>query len=524
MPRKVIVRRNEYHDSIQLMSVSQELRGMEGVNQAMVAMATGSNLKVMADLGLVDAAPDATPDDMLVAVDAVSEIVAEAAAARLEELFQAREAERAGRRTHRTFESALRAMPDANLCVITVPGEYACAEARKALVAGLHVCIYSDNVPLDEERELKKFAAERGLLCMGPDCGSANINGAALLTASVVARGPIGVAGASGSGTQQVTVLVEREGLGVSQAIGLGGKDLKDEVGGTEMLFALDALEEDPETKVIVLISRAPGENTLARVLGRVRACTKPVVVYFIGGDRAAVEKAGGITANDLEDAALKAVALVRGSEFVSQDFSMPTPEARALAVREAAAMAPGQRHLRGLFCGGTFCEEAMAIAEAVLGGIQSNAPLRPELKLADSFRPKGHAIVDLGDEEFTLGRPHPAIDPEPICRAIRRESEDPSVAVLLIDFILSHALNPDPVGSVLAPLREARQEAAKRGGHLAVVASVCGTEGDPQVLSAQEAKLREIGVVVMPSNAQAARMAAMIAAAAAARQNTEER
>jgi FdrA protein len=518
MPKTLIVRKNEYHDSIQLMRVSQSLRALEGVNQAMVAMATDTNKEILRDLGMMnDAGLEAGVNDMLVGLDGASDAAIAAAVEEMDGLFKRKEAAGQGTRTHRSFDSALKAMPDANLCVITIPGEHAAAEARKALEAGLHVHIYSDNVPIAQEKELKELARSKGLLCMGPECGVANINGVALGTASAVRKGPIGIAGASGSGVQQIAVLVEREGLGVSQAIGLGGKDLKDEIGGMTMLMAIDALEEDPETLVVVLVSRPPGARTMPAVLARVQKCKKPVVAYFIGGDPTVVKAAGAIPATDLEDAALKAVALARNEKPVSRVFTQGDAEIRALVERERAGMAPGQKYLRGLFCGGTFCEEALMLLRESIGDAWSNAPLIPQKKLPNAREPKEHSIIDLGDEEFTKGRPHPVIDPEPIRQAILREGARPEVAVILMDFILSPAIHPDPVGAVADAIAKVKADREKSGGRLCFVASVCGGEGDPQSLSAQEESLRKLGVVAMPSNAQAARLAGLIAKEAGA-------
>jgi FdrA protein len=519
MVKKIIMRKNDYHDSVQLMQVSQQLRTIAGVKQAMIGMGSETNMQILGDLDLLDdEARKATSQDMIIALECVDGAAIEGALKRMEELFREKEQSRKGVRVHRSFDAALKARPDANLCVITLPGEYAAAAARKALEAGLHCCIYSDNVPLEEEREIKELAAAKGLLCMGPDCGAANVNGKALLTASVVRKGPIGVVGASGSGTQEITILAEREGLGVSHAIGTGGKDLNDVVGGVSMLAGIDALEEDDETKVIVLVSRTPGVKTLPKILERVKRCKKPVVAYFIGGDRALVEQAGAISAIDLEDATVKAIALVRGEEPRGRLFSVSDEQIEALVAGEVSSMHSSQRYLRGLFCGGTFCEEAMALLQEPLGGVFSNAPLKAEFKLQNSLVSVKHTIVDLGDEEFTLGRPHPAIDPEPIRKAIIREAGNKDMAVMLIDFILSYAVNPDPVGSIIDCVIEAKRVVAQRGGYLSVVASVCGTENDPQRLSAQEGMLRDAGVVVMGSNAQAARLAGMIAQRASAR------
>ncbi len=516
MTQRVVIRRNEYHDSIALMRASQQLRDAEGVGQAMVAMGTPANTRIVRELGFSDAAVDeAGPQDLIVAVEGEGRAV-ERALDNVDGLFRPSERTHHEPGVHRSFPSALRAMPDAALCTISVPGAYAALEARRALKAGLHVFVYSDNVPLDQDRALKEIAREKELLCMGPDCGVANVNGIALGTASSARRGSIGIAGASGSGTQQIAVLADREGPGLSHAIGIGGKDLKDEVGGLGMLSAIDALETDAETTVIVLVSRTPGRRTLPVILERVQRCRKPVVVYFIGGDPAAVERAGGIPATDSEDAAYKAVDLALRRPLRAREFSLPADRITALVERETARMAAEQDWLRGLFCGGTFCEEAMSLLSPRIGDIHSNAPLRPELKLADSLVSKEHSIIDLGDEEFTVGRPHPVIDPRPVGDALLREGADERVAVILMDFILGPAIHPDPVGAVAAQIAQVKRTRGERGGYLSIVGAVCGTDSDPQRLSAQEEKLRELGVVVMPSNAQAARLAGLIALNAA--------
>lgn len=513
MAKFLTVRANDYRDSIQLMRISAALRKIEGVRQAMVSMATEANKLILADLGLInDDGARATVNDMVIAIEADSDAVIAAVLAEMDTLFRQRESSRRGGRINYEFTDALQALPRANLAVISVPGEFAAAEARKALAAGLHVFIYSDNVPMEEERALKEYARSCGLLCMGPDCGVANLNGIALGTASKARKGAIGIVGASGSGTQQIAVLADKEGVGISQALGVGGKDLKDEVGGLEMLMGIDVLDEDPETKVIVLVSRTPGAATLPKILNRLRQCTKPVVVCFIGGNAASIAQAGAVAAVDSEDAACKAVDLVLGRPLRQKKFSLSDQAIAAIVAKETAHMSPAQRYLRGLFIGGTFAEEAMSFMRETIGDVYSNAPLLAEKKLENSRISREHAIIDLGDEEFTKGRAHPGIDPEPIRQAILREGTDPQMAVLLMDFILGPALNPDPAGSVISEIKQIKADCAARGGYLAVIAAVCGTEDDPQNLAVQEQILRDAGVVLMPSNGQAARLAGLIA------------
>jgi FdrA protein len=517
--KQMMVRKAEYYDSIQLMRVSEDIRAVPGVTQALVGMATESNKQVLKDLGLLsEEGGKATSADMLVGVESDAEEIITMAFARVDELLKAKVQARGKHTVHQTLDSALKAMPDANLCVISVPGEHAFTVAQDALLKGMHVLVYSDNVPLEQERRLKELATQQGLLCMGPDCGVSNINGVAFMTASVAKRGPIGIVGASGSGTQQIAVICDKEGSGISQAIGVGGKDLKDEVGGLEMLFGIDLLEADRDTAVVILVSRAPGERTLPVILERVKNCRKPVVAYFIGGDPSIIAASGAVAAVDLEDAALKAVDIACNRKPRTGRFSLRDAEIEKLVSSEVSRLAPGQRYLRGLFCGGTFCEEAMSLLKESIGDTWSNAPLRGDLKLPDSMCSRNHTVIDLGDEEFTLGRPHPVIDPEPVRRAVLREANDMEVAVYLMDFILGPAIHPDPVGAVIAEIREAKNRFAQKNKYLSVVASVCGTDSDPQNLTRQEAKLREAGVVVMPTNAQASRLAGMIAAMAGTR------
>ena len=513
MPEKIVVKKNEYHDSIQLMRISEDLRKMDGVEQLMVMMATPSNKQILNSMGLSNSdSNSAGKNDMIVAVRASGDEIVEEVLVAMDKLFKLGEEKKKGQRVHHSIEAALKTMPDANLCLISLPGEYAVEQAQKALELGLHVVVYSDNVPLEDDRKLKELATEKGLLCMGPDCGVANINGVAFLTASVVQKGPIGIVGASGSGTQLIAALTEREGLGVSQAIGVGGKDLKDEVGGLSMLAGINALANDPETEVIVLVSRTPGESTLVKILEKVKQSAKPMVVYFIGGDAGIIKQYGGIPASDLEDAALKAVNLVKKKPLESTEFTLSEDEINRILEKETAGMNKNQHYLRGLYCGGTFCDEAIAQLQTYIGDVWSNTPKREELRLEDTFVSREHTVIDLGDEEFTMGRPHPVIDPEPVRMAILREGKKEDAAVLLLDFILGPAINPDPVGSVIDQIIEVKKSHSTLGGYLSVVASVCGTDGDPQNLTRQTQLLEQAGVVVMPSNAQAARMAGLIA------------
>ncbi len=414
----------------------------------------------------------------------------------------------------KSLASALAAHPEGNLVVVSVAGRYAAQEARTALSSGRHVLLFSDNVRLEDEIALKRLAESKRLLCMGPDAGTAIINGVALGFANAVPRGNVGLVGASGTGLQGITCGLARAGVGVSQAIGVGGRDLSEAVGGVMMLSGLRALQADPSTGVIVLVSKPPADSMAARVLAQVASIPKRTVVCFLGADPLPTEAAGAIPAADLTQATVAAAALAQDTDpyealaHLEAESRMLIP----LAETERARLAPGQWALRGLFSGGTFCYEAQVILRSLPQAVSSNAPLVKGDLLPDSHHSVGHTCVDLGEDEFTQGRLHPMMDPALRNRRIVQEARDPATAVILLDVVLGYGAHSDPAGAVVEAIVRARTIASAAGRHLTVIASVCGTEADPQVLSRQEATLRKAGVLVMPDNASAARLAGLIA------------
>jgi FdrA protein len=500
--------RSRYFDSVYLMRVAKRISGAPGIHAAAAVMATEKNLKALAQAGFAGAETfDPSPNDLVVAVRADSSESAHAVLDHIEE-WLAREPVPATGAVFGSIEEAARDQPGSNLAVISVPGEYAANEARHALDSGLNVFLFSDNVSVEDEVSLKRLAAERGLLLMGPDCGTAIIGGTAIGFANAVRRGPVGVIGASGTGTQEVTTLIHRAGSGISHAIGTGSRDLSDAVGGASTLVALDALEDDPGTVVILLVSKPPGEATVRRLRERLARCPKPVVTCFLGTVPASGQP-GVVEAGSLSDAAFQAVRLAGGHPDEGDHAAVA-----AIAEEARARLGPGQRWVRGVFAGGTLCYQAQQVLGDAGLAVHSNAPLEKKLLLVDPFRSEGHTAVDLGDDVFTLGRPHPMIDSTLRSERIRAEGEDPETAVLLLDVVLGFGSAEDPAGDILDAINAARRSAAERGGHLAVVASICGTPEDPQDLKAQAARLRSAGVAVFPSSVEAAAAAAAIAGA----------
>jgi len=503
---------NLYRDSVSLMQLSASLAARPGIEQASAIMATPANLALLAEAGLDRGKRAPRPNDLLIAVRGRNPADLEAAlAAASAELERPATAAAAGgpasmplRSLQMALEQASAERPAPNLALISTPGEYAAAEAMKALRLGLNAMLFSDNVALRDEIELKRYAKGRGLLVMGPDCGTAIIQGIPLGFANAVRRGAIGVVGASGTGTQQVTCLVHRLGAGISHAIGTGGHDLSARVGGITMLQGIKALAGDAQTKVLVLVSKPPAPAVARLVLAAARRCGKPVVVNFVGAPTGSVRGANLHQAETLEDAARLAVKLLAGRSREKIQFKLNFKGIPRLSAR--------QHYVRGLFSGGTFCYEASALLGAALGEVWSNAPVDPRLRLANVHKSRGHSLVDLGDDEFTRGRPHPMIDFRLRNERILAEARDPEVAVILLDVVLGYGAHPDPAAELAPVLGKARALARKAGRKLALVGFVCGTGEDPQGLARQERALRAAGMVLAGSNAQAARLAAAIA------------
>ncbi|HBT20717.1 MAG TPA: hypothetical protein DEA47_05085 [Peptococcaceae bacterium] len=507
-----LIKPNMYQDSVKLMKLTAEIQEMEGISQASVVMATDMNKAVLKDAGLlVSEVAEANANDLVIVVAADEEEHAEKAlkaAEKLLETFNVEEGKTEKQKLPKTIQRGVEVLPGANLALISVPGTYAAAEAVKALNMGLNVHLFSDNVSLEDEVRLKELGCQKGLLVMGPDCGTAIIDGVPLAFANVVERGKIGIVGASGTGIQEATVLIERLGAGISHAIGTGGRDLSGAVGGRMMLMGIDLLEEDPSTEVILLVSKPAGSQTTPKILERVRKCRKPVVVCILKEDLSGSLSSWAVYAATIEDAAYKAVALANGEEplTIPANFWGDYSELVSETVRN---MRPEQQYLRGLFTGGTLADEAMLVLGNIIGDIYSNIPLKPELRLPSSQQSKAHTIIDLGDDEFTRGRPHPMIDPLPRNERLLQEYKDPEVAVILRDVVTGYGSHPDPAGELARAVMEARE--AYPNNNAAVIAFVCGTEGDPQPLSAQVETLEKAGIMVLPSNAEAARVAGRI-------------
>lgn len=511
MVLKGIVKKGEYFDSISLMIVAQAVNRLEDCLDSAVVMGTRENRAILESAGMLLPEFDGTNDaDLLVAIKAETGEKADSVLAKIDEQLQQlrKKDESTEEFNPKSLDGALNVLPDANLSLISVAGKYAAAEAWKALERGLHVMIFSDNVPLEEEIELKQYAMERDLLVMGPDCGTAIINGVPLAFANVVNRGGIGIAAASGTGLQEVTCLISNAGEGISQAIGTGGRDIKEEVGGIMFVKAIEALAKDDNTKVILLVSKPPHKEVLEKIGKTIETVDKPVAAVFLGADKETLEAYDFAAADTLEEAAALSVRLLNEPCRTMP----PEPDHRFRQIAENESK-PGkeQKYLRALYSGGTFCGEALVILGKSMENIYSNAPLGNSKKLEDSHISKGHTIVDMGEDEFTRGKPHPMIDYSTRNHRILEEANHPETAVILLDVVLGYGSNPDPLSDIVPAIANAREIAEQNGRYLPIVCSVTGTDNDPQNRTKVVNGLKNTGAIVMESNAAACKVAAFI-------------
>jgi FdrA protein len=516
----VEARPGAYADSVTLMRVSTDVRQADGVEAALIAMATELNLDLLVAMGFPPP-PDIGPNHLLIAVRASDDAALSSALAAVDTALSGRPVAGYGAATHgaaqeqppRTTAAAVR-RSGPGIALISVPGRYAFAEAMDALDAGCDVMIFSDNVSVEQETMLKDIAAQRDLIVMGPDCGTAIVGGVGLGFSHTVAAGPVGLVAASGTGAQQVLCLLDYAGAGVSAALGVGGRDLSAAIGGRSARAALGALDADPGTELIIVVSKPPAAEVAAELRRFAAGLATPVHFALIAPGEP---------------------DLTAATETALRALGLPVP-----AWRHWPGPPDGPRPgvLRGLFAGGTLCDEALVIASDRLGPIRSNIPLRPELRLAPRapvlgatvlgatvlgatvlgatvlgatvagatapvVATPGHSMIDFGDDELTAGRAHPMIDQSLRLERLAAEAADPAVTVVLLDVVLGHGAHPDPAAELGPAIAAARE----RGG-VAVVVSLIGAASDPQGPARQAAVLQAAGAHVFASNAAAARFA----------------
>lgn len=515
---KNVVRKNLHRDSVLLLKLSEEAKKIPGIRDAAVAMGTATNKEVLEKLGLLTAEGKAAAEsDMILAVKVDSESEINDGLAQVEAMVLKPQLSKSKGRSYYSIETALEAVPDANLAIVSVPGEFARDIVHTLLEGGINVHLFSDHVSPEEELELKQYADSKGLLVMGPGAGTALIGGKAIGFANVVRRGNVGIVAAAGTGLQEISVLLNEAGLGVSAGLGTGGGDVKAKIGGLMILRSIDVLEKDAETNLIAVLSKPPDPSVSRLMFDHItQRCKKRYVTCLLGPEsydiphEAKPRVAGAKTIHAAFSEVVRAVDPAHYYEIMSR-FTPSQSELKAIAVEISKDLNREQKYMRGLYTGGTLAYETLVILERLLSDVYSNAPLDGGLQLSNSYESMKDSIIDLGEEEFTSGRAHPMIDPTIRKLRLVEEANDPEVAVVLMDVMLGYGSHPDPAGAMVSAIAEAKEISESNGRSLPILAHVCGTEQDPQPLSDQEKKLQDAGVHLFKTNAMMAMAGAMI-------------
>ena len=512
MPVINVVKRNLFRDSIQLMRLTEDVKKLEGVDDAVVSMGTDTNIRLLKDLGLSGAeSKGAGEGDLVVAVRTKPGFGNEVMDRVVKLVMAPPAADAGGTRTRvlHSVGSAIQGLPGANLAVVSVPGPQAFEPTMELLRRGVNVHLFSDHVPMDQELKLKRFASSKGLLVMGPGAGTSIINGVGLGFANSVRRGDIGIVASAGTGIQEVSSMLDRIGLGVSAALGVGGSDVSLQVGGLMMKDCIDLLEEDPATRMIMIIAKTPKDKVIREVMSHVSAHTsKPVVACFLGLDPPKAASRRVRYAKTLHMAVSVAAAESGAKGKFDEEIYLGFDDL-AKVTRELVPSTPTRRFVRGLYSGGTLAHETLLVFRELIGDAYSNTPLSDDYALSDPNLSKGNSIVDLGDESFTSGRAHPMIDPTLRRLRISQEAKDSQVAAIMLDVVLGYGSSSDPGGSLSQAIEGATR--TQSGGRIAVMTHICGTTSDPQSFKQQAESLSSAGSVLFPSNALLAASAAML-------------
>jgi FdrA protein len=512
----VLVKSNYYRDSLNLLKISDILKRGNGMIEAVVIMGTKTNKEVLVTLGFPSSKVNQASDsDLIVAVRGEDNLSVDSALKKLEDLLASDGSSDSGSLSSQKvtdLDSALISMSNANLALISIPGEHVKDLSLKLTDSGIHQQIFSDHVPLDDELMIKEYGAKKGVLILGPGAGTSIINGKGIGFSNVLHTGPVGIIAAAGTGLQEVSSLLEQCDIGVKCGLGVGGNDPKEKIGGLMMLESLKVLEDLTDIEIMTIVSKPPSPRVKRLIINYIlKHGKKRYVLAFIGGSHDSSvpnsHKSNIVQVNTLASAVFAIAKLTseQKSKISLERLHLKPETLHKSVTREWKKFERRQKYIRALYTGGTFAYEAQVILNGILTGLYSNAPTGRTIKLLSSSKSKKHSILDLGEEEFTQGRAHPMIDPTIRRLRLVEESHDPEVGVIILDFVLGHGSNPDPVGAVLQEIELVKETAKKSGRYLSIVAHVCGTKGDPQGFEQSIRKLERAGVLVFPTNALAA-------------------
>lgn len=493
---KTIIKKGSYHDSVILMLLTNKISTMDGVDKVSIMMATPANKDIFKEGGM--ATPElmeASANDMAIVLETKEDVI-DAVLAETEEFFK-NQSSKSNKKSKSeavdSWDKALDKLQDANLAVISIPGIYAALEADRALDENLNVFMFSDNVTLEDEKKLKEKAHKKGLLVMGPDCGTGIIKGIPVAFTNHVTPGKIGIVGASGTGIQEITTIIDRLGEGVTNAIGTGGRDLSEHIGAITMMDSINAMEEDKDTDVVIVISKPPAEKVRNNVMKRLRNFKKPVVTLFLG-EKPEFHEENFYHAYTLDEAARIAVNLLRKENIQGNKCSVNVD--KSFSAKE-------NKTIKGYYSGGTLAAEAAMI-------IRDTLDLSVSLGKQEGYmlNTSGHVVIDLGDDVYTQGKPHPMIDPTKRVECMREAAKDATTGVILFDIVLGYGSHEDMAGALLPAIKELQDNAKKENRDLYFVTTICGTRQDYQNYDKQKKIMEDAGVIVCESNKHAVEVA----------------
>lgn len=463
---KTVIKKGSYHDSVILMLLTNQISTIEGVNKVSIMMGTPANKDIYEQSGL--ATPElaeAGANDLVIVADVDDEALLGTIENEMEEFFKKQSTVSNGEKAAesvKSWDKALEKLPEANLAVISIPGEYAALEADRALDEGLNVFMFSDNVSMEDEKALKTKAHEKGLAVMGPDCGTGIIQGVPIAFTNNVEKGS-------------------------------SGRDLNASIGGITMLDMIDAMEEDDSVKVVIIVSKPPAKEVRDTISERLASFSKPVVTLFVG-EKPEYHEENFYHTYTLDEAARLAVSLVRGQKV---------PEATVDVDKSQFFKAEENKTIKAYYSGGTLANEAAMLIKDALDVKEPPVDIDGYMLQLD-----GNVVVDLGDDAYTKGKPHPMIDPEKRIECMESAVDDESTGAILLDIMLGYGSHEDMAGALLPSILRLRKKAEDAGRKVFFVATVCGTRKDYQGYDEAVKKLQDAGVIVCENNKLACRTA----------------
>lgn len=494
---KNLIISNKYYDSATLMLLTNQIKENLNLktNEISVMMGTEMNKKIMENSDLLnEIGKGANSGDILIGIKSAldNQKILNMVDSLLNQEIDNKNSEQL---EINSVDDGIKNYKDTNFAVVSLPGSYAAREVKKLLKAKKHVLLFSDNIDIKDEIELKDLAIENDLLMMGPDCGTAIIKGVGLGFSNRVNKGSIGIVAASGTGLQEVATIISNNSGGISYAFGTGGRDIKESVGGRMMLYCLDLLIKDEETETIVIVSKPPSKNVIEKIINKVKNIKKPVVACFLGEDISVLQSTNIVLCETLEETAIKVLEL-NGIKY-SDSFDMDK-------ILKMISSDKKNGYIRGVYCGGTLAYEALLMLEKQNIEIYSNLSKCEERRLKVNDKSLYNTILDMGEDEYTVGKPHPMINSSSRNEQLLKEAEDESVGIIIADIELGYGANDfaaDELGETIKQIKTMRSD-------LVFIVVICGSKQDYQDYNLKKNLLIMSGAIVVNSNAQGVRLA----------------